>query len=144
MKNHIRTLSPVLFTFFVGVGAQLLNAQITNEIHAHVGHSFVVGDQTLPPGEYTFRVSSYPDQSLMTAISENGNASAQFLVRRSVDNHRPNHSELVFRRYGNTEFLSKIYEVGSKDGVAVLEPGKREEQLIGEGQQPLEHSEVQK
>jgi len=125
-------------------GAQALNAQIVDTIHARVGHSFVIGDQTLPPGEYTFRVTTNPDQSLMTAISENGKTSAQFLVRQSVDKHRPNHSELVFRRYGNTEFLSKIFEVGSKDGVAVIESSKQEAHLINEGQQALEHSEEQK
>jgi hypothetical protein len=144
MKNHIRTLSPVLLTFLVGAGAQLLNAQITNAIQAHVDHSFVVGDQTLPPGEYTFRVSSYPDQSLMTAISDNGKVSAQCLVRQSVDGHRPNHSELVFRKYGNTEFLSKIFEVGSKEGVAVMEPSKQEARLASQGEHVLEHSEEQK
>lgn len=80
----------------------------------------------------------------MTAISDNGKASAQFLVRQSIDNHRPNHSELVFRRYGNTEFLSKIFEVGSKEGVAVMEPSKQEARLASQGQQVLEHSEEQK
>ena len=144
MKRHVKTLAPVLIAFFAVAGAQALNAQIMDAIHAHVDHSFVIGDQTLPPGEYTFRVSSYPDQSLMTAISDNGKASAQFLVRQSIDNHRPNHSELVFRRYGNTEFLSKIFEVGSKEGVAVMEPSKQEARLASQGQQVLEHSEEQK
>jgi hypothetical protein len=144
MKRHVRTLAPVLIIFFAVTGAHVLNAQIMDPIHAHVDHSFVIGDRTLPPGEYTFRVSSNPDQSLMTAMSDNGKASAQFLVRRSVDNHRPNYSELVFRKFGNTEFLSKIFEVGSRDGVAVMEPSKHEAQLINEGQQALEHSEEQK
>jgi hypothetical protein len=144
MKRHVRTLAPVLITFFAVAGAQALNAQIMDTIHARVDHSFMIGDQTLPPGEYTFRVSTNPDQSLMTAISENGRTSAQFLVRRSVNDHRPNHSELVFRKYGNTEFLSKIFEVGSKDGLAVTEPSKQEARLINEGQQALEHSEEQK
>jgi hypothetical protein len=80
----------------------------------------------------------------MAAISENGKNSAQFLVRQSVDNHTPNHSELVFRKYGNTEFLSKIFEVGSIDGVAIMEPSKQEAQLKNEGQPALEHIEQQK
>jgi len=144
LKSHVRTLASVLLAFFVIAGAQALNAQIMDSIHARVDHSFVIGDQTLPPGEYTFRVSINPDESLMTAISENGKTSAQFLVRQSVDNHTPNHSELVFRKYGNTEFLSKIFEAGSKDGLAVLEPSKQEAQAINAGQPALEHSEEQK
>jgi hypothetical protein len=144
MKSHVRTLAPVLVAFFAVTGGRCLNAQIMDAIHAHVDHSFVIGDRTLPPGEYTFRVSPNPDQSLMTAISDDGKADAEFLVRRSVDNHRPYHSELVFRKYGNTEFLSKIFEVGSKEGLAVLEPSKQEAQVINTGQQALEHSEEQK
>jgi hypothetical protein len=144
MKHHVRMLAPVIVSFFVVTGAQCLNAQIMDSIHAHVDHSFVIGAQTLPPGDYTFRVSTNPDQSLMTAVSENGKTSAQFLVRQSVDNHTPNHSELVFRKYGNTEFLSKIFEAGSKDGLAVLEPSKQEAQAINAGQPALEHSEEQK
>jgi hypothetical protein len=144
MKRHVRTLAPVLIIFFAVTGAKVLNAQIMDPIHAHVDHSFVIGDRTLPPGKYTFRVSSNPDQSLMTAMSDNGKASAQFLVRRSVDNHRPNYSELVFRKFGNTEFLSKIFEVGSKDGVAVPEISKEEAHFINQGQRALEHTEEQK
>ncbi len=144
MKSHVRTLQPVLITFFLVAGAPWLNAQIMDPIHAHVDHSFVIGDQTLPPGEYTFRVSTNPDDSLISAVSENGNVSALFLVRQSIDNHIPNHSELVFRKYGNTEFLSKIFEEGSEDGAAVMERSKQEARLIDQGQHALEHSEVQK
>jgi len=80
----------------------------------------------------------------MIATNQNGTNVAEFLVRQSVDNQTPNHSEIVFRKYGNTEFLSKIFEVGSKDGVAVMEHSKQEAQLINEGQEALEHIEEQK
>ncbi len=144
MKIQVRTLAPALGAlFFLTVGAQWSNAQITNPIHAHVDHSFVIGDKTLPPGDYTFRMTDDPSQSLMVASSENGKAAAQFLVRQSVDEHRPHHSELVFRRYGNTEFLSKIYEAGSRNGVSVTETSKEEANLVSQGQHGLEHSEEQ-
>ena len=144
MKRHVRTLAPVLIAFFAVAGAQALNAQIINAIQAHVDHSFVIGDKSLPPGEYTFRMTTDPDQSLMIATNQNGTNVAQFLVRQSIDDRRPRHSELAFHKYGNTEFLSKIFEGGSENGVAVTEPSKQEARLINEGQQALEHSEVQK
>jgi hypothetical protein len=144
MKRHVRTFAPVLITFFAAAGAQIMNAQVINAIQAHVDHSFLIGDKTLPPGEYTFRMTENPDQSLMIVTGQNGANVAQFLVRQSIDNHRPSHTELVFHRYGNTEFLSKMFEAGSKEGVAVTEPSKQEERLIDQGQQALEHSEVQK
>jgi hypothetical protein len=144
MKRHVRTLAPALITFFAVVGAQTVNAQITNPIQAHMDHSFVIGDKTFPPGEYTFRMTTGPDQSLMIATSQNGTNVAQFLVRQATDDHRPRHSEIVFRRYGNTEFLSKVFEAGSRNGVALIETSKQEARLASQGQQALEHSEEQK
>jgi hypothetical protein len=41
MKRPVRTLAPVLITFFAVAGAQCLNAQIMDAIHARVDHSFV-------------------------------------------------------------------------------------------------------
>jgi hypothetical protein len=102
---------------------------------AGVDHTFVIGDQTLPPGEYTFRATTNPDQSLMIATHQNSTNVARFLVRQTV---------VVFRKYGNTECLTKILEVGSKDGVAVVEPSKQKAHFINAGQQALKHSEEQK
>jgi len=144
MKRHVRTLAPVLIAFFAAGGAQALNAQIINAIQAHIDHSFVIGDKTLPPGEYTFRMTTDPDQSLMIVANQTGTNVAQFLVRQSIDDHRPSHSELVFHKYGNAEFLSKLFQAGSRNGLAVTEPSKQEEHLMNEGQQALEHSELQK
>ena len=57
MKSHVRTLAPVLVSlFFVTAGTPRLNAQIVNGIRARLDHSFVIGNTTLPPGEYTFRM----------------------------------------------------------------------------------------
>jgi hypothetical protein len=80
----------------------------------------------------------------MIATDQNGTTVAQFPVRQSIDNHRPRHSELVFRRYGNTEFLTKVFEEGSKSGVRLTDTSKKEERLASQGQQAVEHSEVQK
>src|ERR1700733_2804661 len=142
MKNHLRRFAPTLTIFvFVTAGATWANAQITNAIQAHVNHSFMIGDKTLPPGEYTFRTESNSDLGLMTVQNKNGDNVAQFTVRQSIANQRPTHSVLVFRKYGNTEFLSKIYEIGTKTGVALTETAKEEARLVSEGQKAQEHTE---
>jgi hypothetical protein len=79
----------------------------------------------------------------VTVQNKNGDTLAQFSVRRSIANQRPTHSELVFRKYGNTEFLSKVYESGTKTGVALTETAKEEARLAKEGQQAQEHTEEQ-
>jgi len=144
MKMHLKSLAPVLASLFLSAGgAAVLNAQITAPIQAHIGHSFMVGDKTLPPGDYTFRVEPNTQQSVMTVQTRSGDNVAQLNVRQSMDNHTPTHSELVFRKYGNTEFLSKVYEEGSKTGVSVTETGKEEQRLVHEGQHAMEHTEEQ-
>ncbi len=145
MKSHLRTLAPVLAgLFFVMAGTPWLNAQIMGEIRAHVDNSFVIGNTTLPPGEYTFRMMQDSDLSLMTATSENEKTSVTFIVGDAVDDHTPRHSELVFRKYGNTEFMNKIFESGSKSGVRLTETGREEARFAKQGLQATEHSEEQK
>jgi hypothetical protein len=144
MKNHLRTLAPTLMIlFFVTVGAPKANAQITTALQAHINHSFVIGEKTLPPGDYTFRMETDSNLGLMTVQNKNGDNVAQFNVRRSIANPTPKHAEIVFRKYGDTEFLSKVYEGGSKNGVSVTETAKEEARFVNEGKHPQEHAEEQ-
>jgi hypothetical protein len=143
MKRYSSTLALVTFGLLLAAAAPRLNAQVTDPIRAHVSHSFMIGDKTLPPGDYIFRVENNSEIGVMTVQTQNGENVAQFSIRQSIDNRRPKHSELVFKRYGNTEFLSKVYEVGSKNGVAVSETSKEEMRMAKEGQRALEHTEEQ-
>ena len=124
MRYTAAILGTSFVLFSLGQSAQLLDAQITNQIRAHIEHSFI-------------------DLTQMKASNQDGTAEVLFAVRESIDDHRPKHSELLFRKYGNTEFLSKIYEVGSKTGVSLTETSKQEEALSKQGQ-PTEHTEEQK
>lgn len=62
MKSHLRKLAPVLVSlFFVTAGAPWLNSQIDHEMRAHVDHSFMIGNTTLPlvtilSGRYKTRI----------------------------------------------------------------------------------------
>ena len=109
-----------------------------------VDHSFIIGNTTLLPGEYTFRMMQDSDLAVMTATSENDKTSVDFIVRETTADHTPSHSELVFRKYGNTEFLSKIFEGGSKSGGEVTETSRQEARLAKRMQHAMEHTEEQK
>ena len=80
----------------------------------------------------------------MIVTNQNGTNVALLLVRRSIDDHRPSHSELVFHKYGNIEFLSKVFQAGSRIGPAVPELSEQEAHFMNERQHELGHSEVQK
>jgi hypothetical protein len=77
----------------------------------------------------------------MIVTSVDGKNSDQFLVRQSQAATTPAHTELVFRRYGDKEFLSKVFEAGNKAGVAISEPSKLEKELQAQGRQAMEHTE---
>ena len=145
MKSRLGILVPVLISlFFATAGASRLNAQIINEIRAHIDHSFIIGDTTLPPGDYAFRMIQDSDLSAMNVTSENDKIGEEFIVRDTVGDHTPTHTEIVFRKYGNTEFLSKIFEAGSKSGVEVTETSRQEARFVKQHQRAMEHTEVQK
>lgn len=120
---------------------QLSNAQIVNQIDATVSHSFIVSKVTLPPGKYVFRMQQGSDGGIMTVTSADGKHSAEFMVRQSQAPTQPAHTELVFRRYGDKEFLSKVYEGGNSAGVAVTGMSSEEKELKAQGQTPTEHTE---
>ncbi len=140
-----------LFTFVVSVVAFSLlfaaprsaQAQIMNPIEANIQHPFVVNNTTLPPGHYIFRIIGQTDQGAMRVSSVDGKMSSDFLVRASIDEHTPKHSELVFNRYDNREFLSKIYENGVKIGVAVSELSREETDFVKHGRRANAHTEEQ-
>ncbi len=145
MKSCLRMLATTFVTlFFVIAGAPWLHAQITNQIRAHIDHSFVVGNATLPPGDYIFRMMQDSELSIMTASSANDKIRVEFLVRDTTDDHTPRHSELTFRKYGNTEFLNRIFEMGSKDGAEVTETSRQEARFVKQHKHAIEHTEEQK
>lgn len=142
MQRSLKAIRPLMAGLLLTV-TPWLTAQITNEIKAHIDHSFVVADKTLPPGDYTFRTQGDGTGAIMVARNSRGDNVAEFAVRQSVDNRSPKHSELIFKKYGNTEFLNKIYEGGNPNGVAVSETSKEETRLIQEGRGGMEHAEEQ-
>jgi hypothetical protein len=130
--------------FFAVLCAPRLHAQIVNEVRANIDHSFIIGNTTLPPGQYTFRVMPDSDLSIMTVTSQNDKTSVAFIVQNTIDSHTPAHTELIFRKYGNTEFLNKIFELGNKLGAEVTESSHEEARLVKQGQQPTMQTDEQK
>jgi hypothetical protein len=142
--SKVRNFAPALAGVLLLAFAPYLHAQITDEILAHIDHSFVVGNTTLPPGDYTFQMMHNTDQSLMTVTSSSEKMSVTFLVREAMDDHAPAHADVFFRKYGNTEFLSKIFQPGSKVGARVTETSREEQHFVSQGEHGMEHSEEQK
>ena len=114
MREYVKKFAPVMLGCSLIAGAGCLDAQISDTIRAHLNHSFLIGDKTLPPGDYTLRMSHDPADGVMIIQNKSGDNVAEFTVRQSVDSRTPKHTELMFRKYGNAEFLSKVYEGAQK------------------------------
>jgi hypothetical protein len=136
--KYLKTSAATLFsTLFLAATA---HAQITNDIKAHIDHSFVVGKTTLPPGDYTFHMVQSTNLSAMRVSNDADHKTIEFGVSQAIDKKIPAHSHLVFRKYGDTEFLYKIFERGQDTGAQVKESSK-EEARMAKTMQPVEHSE---
>lgn len=143
MRHLTTSIFSAVAVSLLFLSAPFGRAQIITEVDADIHHSFIVANATLPPGHYIFRMLAGSDQQVMTAMSQDGKEGIEFLVRRSVDSHTPRHTELIFNRYGKKEFLTHIYVIGEKNGVAVVEPSREEMRLKKQGQTPFEHTEEQ-
>lgn len=139
-KNILRIALIALTPIFA---AQISSAQITGQVQANIHHSFIIGNTTLPPGQYMLRMLPGSDLNVMTITNDKNDTGVEFLVRESILPTPPQRTELIFNRYGNKEFLTGVYEAGNKYGVAVAESSRAELRLQKQGQHPVEHAETQ-
>lgn len=112
-------------------------AQISTMLKITINHPWVVVNKTMPPGTYSFRMSRGSQQQQMSATNVKTGEKAIFIVSQSTRETPPTHSEAVFDRIGNKEFLTHIYQGGSPIGVAV-QPSREEARLKKQGQTAVE------
>jgi hypothetical protein len=114
-------------------------AQITGDIHANIPFSFYVQETKLPAGEYVLHVMQDTDLMVMEIRSADDKTAVTFQVDASQLPKPPNQTELLFHRYGNSEYLSRIFESGSADGSRVV-PTRAELHMQKSGNKPEEHA----
>jgi hypothetical protein len=130
MKKQIFTV--LIFTvlttlsLFVTLAAVSAYAQSDMRLNVNIPFEFSVRNKVLPAGEYT--VSQITRDTLLIR-SVDGNAHEIFLTLPSLARTTPNQSALVFNRYGDEYFLSKIWTSG-KDTGHQLSESRAELELI--------------
>jgi len=123
MKKQIMIMA-ILLGCLITAGASHAQAQTLDPIKADIPFDFYIGEKLLPAGEYTIR-EKY--QGLMEIQRDDGKATAFFITNDSQPRQEPTASELIFNRYGNETFLSRVEEQGNPDD-AVLLKSKLEKQ----------------
>jgi len=85
---------------------------------AKVPFEFIVGDKTLPSGQYTVRAVSGTNKA---ALMISGKSSAIRLTNEIQPNMNKTQARLVFHRYGERYFLSEVWMGGDSTGRHLLQ-----------------------
>jgi len=91
---------------------------------ADIPFAFVVGDRTLPAGEYIVR----PEGPVGVLIQNTDGKAAIFALPHAIQSPTVTpHSRFVFHQYGDTYFLSELWKPGNQTGQKLnMSPRERE------------------
>jgi hypothetical protein len=93
---------------------------------ASIPFAFVVGNTTLPAGDYRVQVLDRNSKVLLIHCSDSS-ASAIVITNAAQAKELSSESKLVFNRYGNRYFLSQVWTAGSIHGRQLLKSPREEE-----------------
>jgi hypothetical protein len=95
-----------------------LAAQIVNGVDFSTSFPFYAGNSKMPAGSYKITQSD-EDGTVLQIQSSDGMHSAFFDVipTQSAQPHR--HSDVTFHKYGDTEYLNRVWVAGQEYGMKV-------------------------
>jgi hypothetical protein len=124
-------MKSTMFATVALVGSVLLplaHAQVNGPIQGKIPFSFYVGNKAFPAGNYVVRPLGSMHNVLAIQNAEN-NAGALTIVPIGVQAASAQNTKLVFHRYGNTYFLSQVWQgLGRSEGLQLV-PSKAEREL---------------
>lgn len=129
MKRQLMTLC--LACGSIGLLTTSLQAQ-QYRITTKVPFAFAVGDRTCPAGAYDVQAYSFSNFEMLH--NQNGKCSL-FMSGRRVLSEPAGRPRLVFRRYGQSYFLSKVW---NGKGTGSTLPVSTREKHLQEGTAPAE------
>src|ERR1700688_1415948 len=114
-----------------------LAAQIVNGVDFTTSFPFYAGNARMPAGSYKITQSDM-DESILLIQSKDGVHSAliEFLPTHTAQPHP--HSDVTFHKYGDTEYLNRIWVQGQQYGMKV-DPTKAETKAAANAK-VVEHS----
>jgi hypothetical protein len=101
-----------------------LAAQIVNGVDFTTSFPFYAGNAKMPAGSYKITQSEVGESTLQIQSSDGAHtALVDFIPTQSAQPHP--HSDVTFHKYGNTEYLNRIWVEGQEYGMKV-DPTKAE------------------
>jgi hypothetical protein len=142
--HHRLMLLFMALVFALALYPNQAHAQIIGNLEVNIPFQFHAGNVKLPPGKYQIHLLEGTDTGVMEIANVDGSTAALFEVQQAQANASPAKSELIFDKYGNHYFLTKLFDEGSRSGSQVLESQyeKRVAQGAAEGQEhvPAHHA----
>ena len=115
------TMLPLVVGLALAAAVVSVNGQSTSVlVTSDIPFDFIVGDKTLPAGEYTVRSAASNGVKISTRDNE---SSAMRLSNLAVDTSKKRNARLVFHRYGQQYFLAEIWS-GDHYGRQLLQSKK--------------------
>jgi hypothetical protein len=102
------TMLMMMVALALATAAVSANAQSRNNMMANIHFDFVVGDQTLPAGEYNVRAINEARNALMIQGTDNRKSATRLSFPNGELKNRT-HARLVFHRYGQRYFLAQVW-----------------------------------
>jgi hypothetical protein len=114
-----------------------LTAQIEDGVDFTTSFPFYAGNAEMPAGSYKITQSNM-DESILQIQSTDGTHSAlvEFIPTHSAQPHP--HSDVTFHKYGDTEYLNRVWVEGQEYGMKV-DPTKAETKAAANAK-VVEHS----
>ena len=114
-----------------------LTAQIENGVDFKTAFPFYAGNAKLPAGSYKITQSDM-DESILQIQSNDGVHAVlvEFIPTHSAQPHP--HSDVTFHKYGDTEYLNRVWVEGQEYGMKV-DPTKAEKKAAA-NTSVVEHS----
>ena len=93
---------------------------------ASIPFEFTVGKTVLPAGQYDVK-TNYVSSGVLLIQGRDGGPSVMILANTAYSRKSMNETSLVFNKYGNQYFLSKIWTAGEDEGCELRKtPAERE------------------
>jgi hypothetical protein len=108
------------------VATQSASAQSTSVAEVNIPFAFHTPTQTLPAGDYRVDRSG----AVLTLKSFDSKGAGFVLAHEVTKNQAPNHSYVVFHRYGDTYYLEQIWTSGENTGIECSKGRAEKESML--------------
>jgi hypothetical protein len=105
----------LLLTLALASAVVTANGQSKHKLTANVPFDFIVGDKVLAAGQYQLNAVGIAEDALAIRSTDSKNNAIRLTNTIAASQER-RPARLVFHRYGNTYFLSQVWEGGENVG----------------------------